>query len=170
MVESAFVIMMLSLVLFGMFQVVLMLHAEQVQHWAVFAAARSRVVGFNDAVVQKSWVIGNILNSGAMLTPQQGLTEIAQTGVEVDSIPLFLQSAGTVDELSPQFDYADWRHLPSLPPFTDMDLYTAEIQENHPMRVAQLFPFLAASFGRTNLVMQSTVTLENHFPFYLQVQ
>ena len=170
MVESALVIMMLSLVLFGMIQVALALHADQVQKCATSAAARSRVVGFNDAVVEKAWVFGNILNSGAMLSPQTGLSEVAQTGVEVESIPLFLQSAGTVSELSPQLEYADWKHLPSMPPFTDADLYTAQMQQDYPLHVASLFPFLAASFGTTNVTLKTSVTIENHFPLYLQVQ
>lgn len=162
--------MLLSLVLFGMIQVALKIHAEQVQQWAVFAASRSRVVGFNDAVVNKAWAIGNILNSGAMLTPQTGLTEVAQVGVEVDAIPVFLQSAGTVDELAPQFSYADWKHLPPVPGFSGSDQYTATIEQDFPLRVAAILPFLAGSFGTTNATLKSTVSLENHFPLYLDIQ
>jgi hypothetical protein len=168
-VESAIVIVLISFILFGMLQVAMKFHAEQVQQWATFAGARSRIVGFNDAVVQKAWFIGNIMNSGAMLDPYQGLSSIAQVGVEDEVIGIFLQSDGTAYELAPQLNYVGWKDLPMLTPYTTADQYTAAGEQDYPLAIAGLIPMLASSFGRTNVLLQSNVTLENHFPFYLNV-
>ncbi|MBI4023456.1 MAG: pilus assembly protein [Verrucomicrobia bacterium] len=169
MLESALVLVMISLLFFGMMQVMLAYHADQVQSWAAYAGARSRIVGFNDAVVEKAWLIANILNSGAMLTPNQGLSSVAQVGVELEAIPVFLQSAGTAWELEPQLNYAQWNNLPALPPATTADAYTVDMDRTYPMAIAQMIPMLYASFGVSNMTLHSEVTLENHFPFYLQV-
>lgn len=166
-VESAIAIMIVSLILFGMLQVAVAYQAEQVQKWAIFAAARARVVGFNDGVVHKAWAVANILNCGAMEAPTPGLTELQQSALEDQAIPLFFQTAGTVSELSPQLDYTDWETLQALPAAGAGDLYTADIQQDFPLRIASLFPFLSASFGGTNLVLRTPVSLENHFPYYL---
>ena len=57
-----------------------------------------------------------------------------------------------------------------MPGFTGGDEYTATIQQDFPLRVAALFPFLAGSFGTTNATLKSSVSLENHFPLYLDIQ
>lgn len=168
--ESTLIIVLLSFIFFGMLQVALKVQAEQVQQWAAYASGRSRIVGFNDTVVDKAWVIANILNSGIMTTPDPGLSEVAQTGVEVEAIPLFLQSAGTVWELSPQLDYADWQRLPMPPTAIATDTYVADVQQNFPLRVAGMIPFLGASIGVTNVTLRSAVTFENHYPLYLQTE
>jgi hypothetical protein len=168
-VESAIVIVLMSVILFGMLQVAIKFHAEQVQQWAMFAGARSRIVGFNDSVVQKAWFVGNIMNSGAMLDPYQGLSSVAQVGMEDDLIGTFLQSSGTAYELAPQLNYAGWKTLPQFAPYTTADQFMATGEQDFPLVIAQLLPILAASFGTTNVVLHSDVTLENHFPFYLNV-
>lgn len=165
--ESTIAIMIVSLILFGMLQVALGYQAEQVQKWAIFAAARSRVVGFNDGVVHKAWAVANILNCGAMKSPSSGLTELQQSALEDQAIPLFFQTAGTVSELSPQLDYTGWETLQALPAAGGEDLYTADIRQDFPLRIVSLFPFLAASFGSTNLILHTPISLENHFPYYL---
>ncbi len=169
MLESALVMVMVSLVFFGMLQVVLKLNAEQVQQWAAFGAARSRIVGLNDAVVEKVWLVGNILNSGKMLAPEQGLSAVAQVDDwESTRIPEFLNQAGTAWELAPWLNYEQWEHLPRPPPATAADAYQVQVQQDYPLILAQMLPFLAGSFGTTNAVLQSDVTLENHFPLYFQ--
>jgi len=170
-VESALVIVMFSLIFFGMLQVVLKLHGEWVQQWAAYAGARSRVVGFNDAIVQKAWFIANIMNSGEMLAPQTGLSAVSQVGVESTAIPIFIQTEGTVYELAPQLNYEAWdnRDLYSLGPATPFEQYTAQGKQNYQLTIAQLIPMLGSSFGQTNLMLQSQVTLENHAPFYLEI-
>ncbi len=171
MLESALVVVMISLVFFGMLQVVLKLNAEQVQQWAAFAGARSRVVGFNDALVEKVWLVGNILNSGAMTAPYQGLTAPAQADVENDlyaSEGSFMMTARTAWELRPQFNYEQWSQISDLPGANSFDAYHATSSQNYPLLIAQALPFLAGSFGTTNAVLQTDVILENHFPFYLQ--
>ncbi len=167
-VESALVVVLLSFVLFGMLQIALVIHGKQVQDFGSYLAARSRIVGFNDGVVQKAWLIGNILNSGAMRAPEQGLSAPAQVAVESWAIPEFLQSSDTAWELQPQFNYEFWENFPGVPAPGAFDTYQAVSEYGFPMIFAQAFPILAGSFGGTNATMRSSVILENHFPFYLQ--
>ena len=169
-VESALVLVLSSFVFFGILQIALVFHADQVQQWATYAGARSRVVGFNDAVVYKAFLVGNIMNAGTMMTPQAGLSELNQVAREVDAIPLFIQTAGTAGELSPQLNYADWNKIPMIPPYTTAEQYTATVDRPcAPLRLAAMIPMLASSFGRTNYTIRSEVTMDNHFPLYLQV-
>lgn len=168
MVESALVLVFLSFVLFGMLQVALKLNAEQIQNFGSYVAARSRIVGFNDGVVQKAWLIGNILNSGEMRAPEAGLTAVAQVAVESWAIPDFLQSSYTAWELQPQLNYEFWENFPNVPSAGPFDTYTATSEYEFPLVIARALPILAGSMGGTNATVRSTVTMENHFPFYLQ--
>ncbi len=160
---------MMSLILFGMLQVALTINAKQVQQWAAFAGARSRVIGYHDNSVRKLWRVVNILNSGKMLAPQAGLSSVAQVEVEIGTIEKYMGSAYTAYELTPQFNYQRWQNLPDLPPAGSFDQYSVQAEENHPLEIAQLIPLLGASFGATNVLLKSQVTIENHFPFYLQM-
>ncbi len=168
MVESALVLVLLSFVLFGMLQVALKLNAEQVQNFGSYVAARSRIVGFNDGVVQKAWLIGNILNSGEMLAPEEGLTAVAQVAVEYWAISDFLQSSYTAWELQPQLNYEFWESFPGVSSAGPFDTYTANSEYAFPLVIAQALPILAGSMGGTNATIRSAVTMENHFPYYLQ--
>jgi hypothetical protein len=187
------VIVMISLIFFGMMQVVLKLNAEQVQQWAAFRTARCRVVGFNDAFVDKGWHAANIIISGRMLAPQyeqsadsaagdsqalsllmrnrsdwQRSREMYMLGDSTTCGAYFLQP-GTVGELEPWFNYEAWEHLPSVPPATTFDVYEANVQQSYGLTIAQLIPFLGASFGTTNATLKCNVRIENHFPLYLEV-
>jgi hypothetical protein len=168
MLESALVMVLLSFVLFGMLQVALKLHGEQIQNFGGYVAARSRIVGFNNGVVQKAWLIGNILNSGEMLTPETGLSSPAQVAVEYWAIPEFLQSPYNAWELRPQLNYEFWENFPTVPAAGPYDTYTATSEYGFPLILAEAMPILASSFGGTNATVRSSVTLENHFPYYLQ--
>lgn len=168
MVESALVMVLLSFVLFGMLQIALKLNGEQVQNFGSYVAARSRVVGFNNGVVQKAWLIGNILNSGEMLSPDPGVSAVAQVAVEYWAIPEFLQSPYNAWELQPQLNYEFWENFPTVPSAGPFDTYTATSEYGFPLVIAQALPILAGSLGGTNAIVRSSVTLENHFPFYLQ--
>ncbi|MCC7519155.1 MAG: hypothetical protein IT578_08220 [Verrucomicrobiae bacterium] len=159
---------LLSFVLFGMLQVAVALHGKQIQDFGSFVAARSRIVGFNDGVVRKAWLIGNILNSGEMLAPEAGLSAPSQVAVESWAIPQFLQSSYTAWELQPQLNYEFWEHFPSVAAAGPFDTYTATSEYGFPLVFARAIPLLAESFGGTNATLRSAVTLENHFPYYLQ--
>ena len=169
------VIVMISLIFFGMMQVVVKINAEQVQQWAAFRASRSRVVGFNDAFVDKVWHAASVINSGKMLAPEEGMTAIQQLGRETYMIGdnttggEYFAHGGTVGELSPWFNYEAWDHLPALPAATTFDVYDGGVQQDYSLDIARLIPFLAASFGTTNAVLKCDVKMDNHFPLYLNV-
>ncbi|MDD2709835.1 MAG: pilus assembly protein [Verrucomicrobiae bacterium] len=167
MVESAMALVLVSFILFGMMQVLLKLNAEQIQQWAAYAAARGRVVGFNDSVIEKNWLIGNIINSGRMLAPSGGLTPIAQASTEQYAIPLFLQKPHGAHELFPQLNYESWESLPSFSGATISDQFDATPKQSFPLVIAQLIPLIEGAFGTTNATLQTTVSMENHFPFYM---
>jgi hypothetical protein len=167
--ESALILVLSCFMFFGLLQVILVIEGYQVQQWATFAAGRSRIVGFNDVVVQKAWYVANIMNSGAMLAPQTGLNSVQQVAVEQDAIPLFIQSIEPADSLAPQLSYASWKTLPNLPPYNTTEQYEASGKQDYPLIIAGLIPMLGSSIGKTNLDLETHTTFENHFPLYLDV-
>jgi hypothetical protein len=170
MLESALVLVMASIVLFGMIQVALVVHGWQVQQGAAFHAARSRVVGFNDGVVEKAWFVGSILNAGKMRAPQTGLWSVQQSQLEASAIPLFFDTAGSARALAPQLDYEGWDNLGPVAPFTVDTEYTAIGEMKFPLVLGSMIPLLGATYGHnTNLVFETAVKMENHFPLYLEV-
>ncbi len=168
-VESMVVVSLVSMVFFFIVEIVLALHAEQIQRWAAFAGARSRVVGFNDKVVQKAWLIGNILNSGAMLSPSQGLTESQQVSIEESNIPIFVRTDEMAGELSSVLNYKGWDDLPGLTPYSISDQYTATVSKDYPLGIIKVTPILFGFLKKDKVVLKSEVTLENHFPLYLAI-
>lgn len=180
--ESALILVLSAFMFFGLLQVVLVIEGFQIQQWATFIGGRSRIVGFNDVVVEKAWYIGNIMNAGPMLTPQKGLTSIQQIGVEQDAIPVFLQSEPPADALAPQYSYEGWKSLGTLPPATLNDQYISKGQQPYPLVIASMIPILGLSFGTTNvhsrvplnysnyIDLRTEATFENHFPLYLDVE
>ena len=69
MIESFLVILIVSLLLFGLLQVAVVFNAREVLHHSAARAARARSVGFNSWMVRKAQRVAAIPNSGAMLEP-----------------------------------------------------------------------------------------------------
>lgn len=69
MLESFLVILVISLLLFGLLQVAVLFNAREVLHHAAARAARARSVGFNAWMVRKAQRVAAIPNSGALLEP-----------------------------------------------------------------------------------------------------
>jgi hypothetical protein len=164
-VESAIVLVLMSFILFGMLQVVVKINAEQVQQWAVFASARARIVGYGDGGVQKMFLVGNILNSGPMIAPQSGLSAVTQSSIELDQISTYLGPGPVYG--SDELEYQRWDQFPTATPASATDQHVASAEQDFPLEIAGLIPMLSASFGGSNMVLQTEVTLENHFPLYL---
>ncbi len=69
MLESFLVILLVSLLLFGLLQVALLFNAREILHHAAARAARARSVGFNAWMVSKAQRVAAIPNSGVLLEP-----------------------------------------------------------------------------------------------------
>ena len=69
-IESFVVILLISLLLFGLLQVITVFNAREILHHSAARAARARSVGFNHWMVTKSMRVAAIPNSGEMLEPQ----------------------------------------------------------------------------------------------------
>lgn len=66
--ETLIVVLIVSILLFGLLQVVLVLNGREILHHAAARAARSRAVGFNYWMATKALRVAAIPNSGQLLT------------------------------------------------------------------------------------------------------
>lgn len=69
MLESFLVILVISLLLFGLLQIAVVFNAREILHHSAARAARARSVGFNSWMVTKAQRVAAIPNSGPMLEP-----------------------------------------------------------------------------------------------------
>ncbi len=76
-VETALVVMLVSFVFFGLFQLAQVFAAHEILHHAAQRAARSRTVGFNRWMVAKVARVAAIPNAGAMIEPEETLIDPA---------------------------------------------------------------------------------------------
>src|SRR5207247_1483801 len=125
-IESSIVIIVVSLIFFGLLQVSLIINANQVLDFAAFTTARSKVVGFHDGIVYKAFRVSTIPNAGAMLLPWQGLSSDAQLAVEKQRIPWYLQDVAALD-------YVNWPTITFLYPIVGDDYLIVATEQPYPM-------------------------------------
>lgn len=135
-VETAVVIMLISFLFLGLFQLSQIFVSREMLHHAAHRAARARTVGFNRWMVEKSMRAAAIPNAGALLEPgwdrgdatplrralamrtPGGLWDFAltawpasqQAAVERARIPQYLASVNRA-RAAYILDYADWDTL-----------------------------------------------------------
>src|SRR5207237_1789445 len=108
-IESALVMIVVSFIFFGLLQVSLLINASQVLDLAAFNSARSKVVGFHDGIVYKTFRVANIPNAGRMLVPGPGRDEYDQLATEKQRIPWYLQDIAALD-------YSNWPNITMVYP------------------------------------------------------
>ncbi len=134
MLESFLVILLVSLLLFGLLQVAVVFNAHEILHHSAARAARARTVGFNTWMVRKAQRVAAIPNSGRMLEPivapslpllhpnrtpgrnwddaldtRRPLPTSERTLTERARIPEYLASGNPL-RASYILDYAEWNH------------------------------------------------------------
>jgi hypothetical protein len=168
-IESVVAIFGISIVFFGIVQIILALQAEQVHQWAIFLAARSRCVGYGEPGIEKMYLVGNILNSERMISPVSGLPAVAQSDYEVKQIPRFL-GPGSVHN-SEILDYTSWNEFTPIGSAVSSgpNEHTDTSSQTYSMQIAKLIPVLVPAFDMSDKTLQAEATLETHFPLYLDI-
>ena len=193
-VESCFVVVIVSLLFFGVLQLSQLHAARAVNTYAATAGARARMVGFNDFMVHKVIRAASIPNAGAMITPERApwsdpdlwargrpgaLWRFAlrargvrapQAQIERSRIPLYL---GTTwwNETYAVLDYERWPDLRHRVEETLGDSVRVRTEQPFPL----VHPFRAAFYASDHVNLRSgtpggdhAVTRELHYPIYLQ--
>jgi hypothetical protein len=155
-IEASIVIVVVSLVFFGLLQVSLLINASQVLDFAAFTAARSKTVGFHDGIVYKAFRVSNIPNAGKMLVPATGLTQEQQLAVEKQRIPWYLQDIAALD-------YQYWQDISMIYPVVNDDALIVATQQRYPMNI----PMYQAFYPRDHIWLEGRAQMENHYPYYL---
>ena len=187
MIESCFVVALLSLALFGVMEVSRLFTAREVNDYAATAGARARAVGFNDFMVYKVVHVAAIPNAGPIRTPSyqsvSGLLDpinrwgagavwsyalrstpaSGQYQVEQSRIPLYL-GAVSFAQLSPILNYERWDDLRHYQNDPAAGLTRVEVRQDIPLR----FPFHRAFYDSDEVREESEQVIDNHYPLYLQ--
>ncbi len=189
-IESCVVIGILCLLLMGLFQLSQLFMAQEIMHYAAGRGARAKTVGFNDFMVFKTVRVGTIANAGPITAPEiEPLTPspltlnlgprfqtrfpistsrgpAAQRALERARIPLFL-AADWYGQLTAILDYEDWSDINySCFEQTSPALLSFSVRQNFPLK----FLFHQAFYADDSIPLTGTVTLDNHYPLYMDVE
>jgi hypothetical protein len=156
-VESVIVIIIVTMIFFGLLQVSLLINARQILDYTAFATARSKTVGFHDGIVYKAFRVANIPNAGKMRIPFQGLNSRAQLAVEKERIPWYLEGVAALD-------YENWDDITFTYPVLGDDYLVVSTQQPYPLAM----PFHRLFYARDYLWLGGSAGMENHYPYYLQ--
>jgi hypothetical protein len=165
MVESVFVIVMICLCLFAVFQYANLFSAKLVLEHAAARAARARTVGFNQFMVEKSARVAAIPASGTRLAPPPaGIAPAISAALKTGNIGRLwsialsanVRSPGAILEVNRVPDYMDSVNHPSGAHILDYELWDAlSVDIDEPMR-------LGGSSGST-----LTVSLRQRHPLLI---
>ena len=184
-IESCLVIALLSLVLFGILQVARLAVARETLDYAAVAAARARIVGFNDFMIYKVARVANIPNAGRMETPDferntggawgdlrpgtawdvalRATPGSPQYAIERSRIPLYL-SAEHGGMLAAILDYEDWDGLRWFVGRPSDLAISMDTRQEVPLRT----PFHRAYYAADEVTLEGTAILEDHAALYLE--
>ncbi len=185
-VESALVIMFMSLLLFGVLQVSRAYAAREILDYAAMCGARSETVGFNQFMTFKVTRVASIPNAGLMTSPDPSSSATGpgwgqshpgslwdmsvranprspQLHVERARIPLFL-GVNHISQLSPVLNYADWGTIshPSLQQTAD------SVRVGVTQRFPLTLPFRRAYYASDYVRMSTASRMEHHADLYLE--
>ena len=196
-IESCFVVAVICLIFFGLFQISQLFAAKAILTYAAAAGARARTVGFNDFMVYKVVRAAAIPNAGKMTTPAYdpagsaggdwwgtatpgeawvrasapGVPASAQYEIERSRIPDYL---GTTrwSELEGILDYERWDDIHYGEALATEDFVELSTSQRYPL----VFPFARAYYAADTVRLASgdphhneNIQRERHAPLYLDV-
>ncbi len=192
-IESMIVVAITCLIFFGLFQVSQLYAAKAVLTYTANAAARSRMVGFNDFMVYKVTRAASIPNAGPIDNPDvarggamagmigsrtpgalwsfalgTGQPASPQYQVEQSRIPLYL-GATRWGDLPAILDYENWDDIHYAEGGGSVDLILARVRQEYELR----WPFVRAFYADDRVRMDSSgasdyIVREKHYPLYLE--
>jgi hypothetical protein len=196
-IESCFVVAVICLIFFGLFQISQLFAAKAILTYAAAAGARARTVGFNDFMVYKVVRAAAIPNAGRMTTPPYdpsgtaggawwgaarpgeawdrastpGVPASAQYEIERSRIPDYL---GTTrwSQLEGILDYERWDEIR----FGEAPATEDFVEFNASQRYPLVYPFARAYYAADTVRLASgephvneNIQRERHAPLYLDV-
>lgn len=184
-IESCLVIALLAFVLFGILQVARLAVARETLDYTAVAAARARIVGFNNFMIYKVARVAAIPTAGRMETPDferttggawGNLTPGAawnaalranpgspQYDIERSRIPLYL-AAEDGGRLGAILNYEEWNRMRySVGRPADQAISVDARQE-----VSVSLPFHRAFYAADEVTLEGAATLEDHSALYLE--
>ena len=179
-------ILLISLIFAGLFQVSQVFAAREILHHAAARGARAKTVGFNKHMVHKAILAGAIPNAGRMVTPDLDLSDPARASMMQRSSPGRLwswalrstpSSARYVVEAAriPEFmaspnlararyilDYEDWDTIDRS--FDEQaDVIHVEAAQDYPLWV----PGRRAFWPSSSVNLHGESYIESHYGFYI---
>ena len=187
-IESCIVVAVLCLLLFGMLQVSHLYMVSEVLDYAATAGARAHSVGFNPFMVEKTIQTAAIPAAGRLLNPAMDSVALANPVWGTQRVGWLWDFALRSNPGSRQFEQiervripeylgAEWEqrygylnyeawasHALRSSMFETADSVEARVWLDVPVR----FPFHRAFYEADEIPYESAVTMENHYPLYLQ--
>jgi hypothetical protein len=193
-VETALMIILISLILLGVLQVSRLFVAKEIITHSAAAGARAAAVGFNEFMIHKVTRVAAIPNAGAIRNPSlpgigagDGLFNTTDVGelwgdhrrpglvrtrtpydprrdAEMYRIPEYL-AATDWSQLPGYLDYEDWETL--APPSVVVgadDDVSVGIRQDYPLR----FPMVRAFYADEEVDLNTRARQANHAGLYLQ--
>lgn len=190
-IESALVVALMSLILFGALQVSRLYAAREILDYAAMNGARARSVGLNSFMVYKVVRVSAIPNAGRMIEPDippetgRGWLDTAQRPgshweravrsrpglspravVERQRIPFYLGATHHA-RLAAILDYEDWDTVHSRIEYPAADQIRVRVDQRLPVN----FPFRRAFIATDYVPLQAVdhgVMMTDHSALYLQ--
>ena len=186
--ESSLVITLMSLILFGLFEISRLFMGREVLNYAATVGARAHSVGFNDFMIYKTVRIAGIPIAGKLTQPVVGLTDpnaarwqSQKPGpnwdfavnannphsqqydmVEESRIPLYL-GAQVWGEQQQILNYEDWDKQFMVPSDVGQTLVNNSVRQD----VGLKFPFHRAFWGAETVTEAGNATMDSHYQLYL---
>ncbi len=162
MIESIVVMLVICFFMFALIQIVHLFVVQMVTDYTAFSVARSRTVGFNDRLLNRSGVVAAIPASGELISPSvvsyAGAGFINQFGSEHLMIPEYISGRRWWIEYE-HSDKLKLRHT------TSGDQTHVEVRfEEYPINI----PFLKLFYDRESVDIQAEAKLIDYASFYLQ--
>lgn len=182
-IESCFVIALISLIFFGLLQVSQLYAAKAILTYSASAGARARSVGFNSFMIGKVVRVASIPTAGALIEPivprpagaagfwgsatpdrawraalNAGTPYSPQYDIERARIPLYLGTRWWNETYS-VLDYERWEDLHWNETYAGDYLVRLRVQQNVPL----VFPFARAFYAGDRINIRSGAADENHY-------
>lgn len=164
-IESCFVVALVCLLFFGLFQICRLYAAQEVLDYAASRGARATTVGFNRFMVEKTVRVGSIPNAGRLINPDYRGGPAVAHALETARIPLYL-GAENDGQLRPILDYTHWDDI-------RLDLTSSRGDGTFRFGVRQRVsltnnPFAGAFYRADYVDMAGDSFLDEHFTLYME--
>ncbi len=187
-IESAIIILLTALLLFGLLQIGLLFVGREVLDHAATAGARARAVGFNDFMVHKTVRAAAIANAGPLIEPDprqfrtaddgrwgewrvgalwnlalRGSPRSPQAQAEISRIPLYLGTERWEDQFA-ILNYEHWNTIVLSAVTDEENLVGVRVRQRMPLTM----PFRRAFYAGDSVNVVTSAWQANYAETYLE--